>query len=70
GLTILDSVRKNLSGSTEYPRPGKDNGLLELQGYLKPAAGPTEPVKQKPTDKDTEKDTGRDKPTDGPITID
>ncbi|MCM2428682.1 flotillin family protein [Streptomyces sp. RKAG337] len=66
GLTILDSVRKNLSGSTEYPRPGKDNGLLELQGYLKPAGGPAEPAKPKRTGKDTEKD----KPTDGPNAID
>ncbi|MCZ4126196.1 hypothetical protein O3X23_43715, partial [Streptomyces sp. H39-S7] len=66
GLTILDSVRKNLSGSTEYPRPGKDNSLLELQGYLKPAGGPAEPVKPKHTGKDTEKD----KPTDGRNAID
>ncbi|MDJ0344060.1 SPFH domain-containing protein [Streptomyces sp. H10-C2] len=60
GLTILDSVRKNLSGSTEQ-RPGKDNGLVALQGYLKPSENPSE----NPSKKD-----GPDKPADGPIKID
>ena len=66
GLTILDSVRKNLSGADGQPESGSESGAVALRGYVTPSDSRGDGPRD--SGKDRKKD-GKNA-ADGPIDID